>query len=352
MTVIVLDTNALPHGQFSSAALGALRDVAGRGASIVVPEVVVWEWAEHARSAHVALEEAIKRHRVDRGIVVHPSIVPAPSIEDLVHRLEACLPHDVSVWRPGDDAWRAAVRDQVLQVGSGEIKGNVKTGASDAIVFACVEWQSDHADGAVVVLTSDKLLRKNITERFNSVITASGTGALLEALSTFVPDPDDIAVRLMEDLPTYFNVRFGDCGEILPFRDLGVAMELDGEYYRSQGENGLNAIIITSVEIAEIDNLRVEANGGERIGLAELRLFGTILGDVLTYREVSLEEVGASRETIDFSSDFVDVTVAVRWDHNWKIETVVPTGVAVLVIIGPDEHDDDDVPRFRAEPSS
>ena len=352
MTVIVLDTNAMPHGQFSSAALGALGAVAGSGASIVIPEVVIWEWAEHARSAHVALEETIKRHRVDGALAARPVFVQAPSIEDLVSRIEASLPFGVTVWRPNEDAWRAAVRDQVLQVGSGEIKGNVKTGASDAIVFACVEYESDNAEGAVVVLTSDKLLRKNLTTRFNNVRSASGTGSLLQALNTFVPDTDDLAVRLMEDLPTYLNEQFGDSGGILPFRDLGVAMELHGEHYGSPDENGLSALMVTSVDVAEVHDIRVEADGAERVALAELRLFGHILGDVLTYHEVVPGESGASREVIDFSSDFVDVTVAVRWDQNWRIETVVPTGVAVLVVAATEEDEDDDIPRFRAEPSS
>lgn len=348
--MIVLDTNAMPQGQFSSAALRALRGVAGRGASVVIPEVVIWEWAEHARSAHVALEETIKRHRVDEGLVARPSIVSTPLIEDLVHAIEDSLPHEVAVWRPDDGDWRAAVRDQVLQVGSGETKGNVKTGASDAIVLACVEHESNHAEGAVVLLTSDKLLRKNVAARFGNVRVASGTGALLQALSTFVPAPEDLALRLMEELPIYLSERLGDYGEILPLHDLGVAMEVHGEYYRSRDQNGLSSLVITDVEQAEIHDFRVEADGSERVALAELRLFGTILGEVLTYRDLAPGERGASREVVDFSSDFVDVTIAVRWNQNWQIETVVPTGIAVLVITGPEEEDADDVPRFRAEP--
>jgi hypothetical protein len=227
----------MPHGQFSGSALQSLRDVAGHGASIVIPEVVIWEWAEHARAAHVALEETIKKHRVDVSLAIRPSIAPAPSVDELVRLIEEALPYEVSVWRPNEDSWRAAVRDQVLQVGSGEIKGNVKTGASDAIVFACVEHQSHHAEGAVVMLTSDKLLRKNLATSFANVRSASGTGALLSALNTFVPDTNDLAVRLMEDLPLYLNERLGDSGEILPFGDLGVAMELHGEIYGAPNED-------------------------------------------------------------------------------------------------------------------
>ncbi len=70
------------------------------------------------------------------------------------------------------------------------------------------------------------------------------------------------------------------------------------------------------------------------------------------HHEVVPGEPGASRAVVDFSSDFVDVTVAIRWDHNWRIETVAPTGVAVLVIPGSEEYESDDVPRSRAKPSS
>ena len=81
---------------------------------------------------------------------------------------------------------------------------------------------------------------------------ASGISVLLATLSTFVPDPDDIAVRLMEQLPDYLNERFGDHGgEILPFQDLGVALGDDGEHYGSRDENGLAAIMFTRVDIAE-----------------------------------------------------------------------------------------------------
>jgi hypothetical protein len=62
--------------------------------------------------------------------------------------------------------------------------------------------------------------------------------------------------------------------------------------------------------------------------------------------------VGATREMINFSSAFVDVNIAVRWDHNWRIRSVVPAGVAVLVLADLDDADEEaGGPRFRARPS-
>ena len=62
---------------------------------------------------------------------------------------------------------------------------------------------------------------------------------------------------------------------------------------------------------------------------------GNILGDVLMYHEVVPSESGASRAVVDYSSDFVDVTVAVRWDDSWTIETVVPAELRCVSFPGP-----------------
>ena len=51
--------------------------------------------------------------------------------------------------------------DQVLQLGPGERKEGVKTGAADSLVLACVQQQVDERSGAeaVVLATNDKRLR-------------------------------------------------------------------------------------------------------------------------------------------------------------------------------------------------
>lgn len=339
----------MSRGQYSRAALDSLISAAGRAASVVIPEVVIWEWAEHAHSAHVALEEAVRRNRVDDVVIRRPVVEPVPPIDELVRRIEDSLPAEVQVWRPRSEAWRLALREQVLQTGSGETKNNVKTGAADAVVLACVESESEGAEDAVVILTGDKRLQRSAA-RFENVRHATGAGGLLAALRTFAPATDDLAIRLMEQLPEYLNERFGDHAETLSFREHGVVVEIGADRTGLKGKAELAELMITHVDIAEIGNIRVEVDGDERIGLAELRVFGNILGNIVAFHEVSPGVAGASRETVDFSSDFVDVTIAVRWDHNWRIDAVLTTGAAVLVLVDPSFEDDEDALQFRAEP--
>ncbi|MFF3027592.1 hypothetical protein [Microbacterium sp. NPDC057944] len=348
MTVIILDTNSMSRGQYSRSALDSLISAAGRAASVVIPEVVIWEWAEHAHSAHVALEEAVRSNRVDDVVIRRTIVEPVPPIDELVRRIEVSLPAGVQVWRPDSQAWRLALREQILQMGSGETKNNVKTGASDAVVLACVESESAVAEDVVVILTGDKRLQRSAA-RFGNVRHATGAGGLLAALRTFTPATDDLAVRLMEQLPEYLNERFGDHAETLSFHEHGVIIEVGTDRTALKGKAELAELMITQIDIAEIGDLRVEVDGNERVGLAELRVFGNILGDIVTFHEVAPGVVGASRETVDFSSDFVDVTIAVRWDQTWRIDAVLTTGEAVLVLVDPSFEEDEEALRFRAE---
>jgi hypothetical protein len=68
MATIVLGTNAMPHGQYRSKTPNELRRFVGDAKTIVVPQEVVWEWAEHAHRAQLALRLTVEQHRVDRAI--------------------------------------------------------------------------------------------------------------------------------------------------------------------------------------------------------------------------------------------------------------------------------------------
>jgi len=349
--VVVLDTNSMPHAQFSRSALERLRQLAGEDAAIVVPEVVLWEWAEHAHSENVALEEAVKSLRVDQGVIGRPILHPGPSAEEIVSRIESALLGMATVWYPNHETWRAALRDQVLQVGSGETKADVKTGAADAVVLACIKSESELTEGLVIIVSSDKKLLDN-ARGFDNVRPARGIEALMKAMRSFIPATEDLALRLAENLPTYFNERLMDSGVVLPFGDLGVELEVGGVQLASSDSDRLSSIYISHVDDVEVHDLRVEAEGDRRLALAALRFFGTIAGEIVTYHGSGDGVNGATRQAIDFSSDFLDVTVAVRCTQDWWIEEVVPTGVAILVVAVDEELDGTGVPRFRAEPSS
>lgn len=333
-------------------ALARLIKEAGDAAVVVIPEVVVWEWAEHAYATYVAVEEAAKAVRVDASILARPVVAPAPSVEELAERIENSFPARVRLWSPDRDVWRSALRDQVLQVGSGETKGGVKTGAADAVVLACVEAESAPSEDVVLLVTNDKRLQKRAS-LFENVRCATGEKDLLAAMYSFTPATDDLEVRLLEQLPQYLNIRISEEGEAISFAEYGVGVHFGVGHGGWPAEAVLSSIWFKHIDIAEIHDLQIESGEERRRGLAELRLFGDFVATILEYRDLKLGVVAVSRTEVDFSHEFVDVTVEVEWDQNWRIQGVRATGSAVLVMIDPDhdEADDENESRFygRAE---
>lgn len=353
MTVIVVDTNALPRGHFSLPALARLIKEAGDSADVVIPEVVVWEWAQHAYATYVAVEEAAKAVRVDASILARPVVTPAPSVEELAERIENSFPAQVRLWSPDGDVWRSALRDQVLQVGSGETKGDVKTGAADAVVLACVEAESAVSEDVVLLVTNDKKLQKNAL-MFENVRCATGEKGLLAAMYSFTPATDDLAVRLMEELPEYLNIRISEEGEAISFAEYGVGVHFGVGHGGWPAEAVLSSIWFKRIDIAEVHHLQIESGEERRRGLAELRLFGDFVATILEYHDAKLGAVSVSRTELAFSHEFVDVTIEVEWDETWRIQEVRATGSAVLVMIDPDhdQADDENVSAFFGKAES
>ena len=128
---------------------------------VVVPEPVIWEWAQHAKvAAELSISEA---RRVDDCVVAlaRPQV---PPVLELVARIERALPDDISVWRvEGEDAL-SALRAQVLQIEGAEQRGGIKTGAIDHLIAACV---AEHLGTVsppweVVLVTGDKRLQSRV----------------------------------------------------------------------------------------------------------------------------------------------------------------------------------------------
>lgn len=350
VTVVILDTNALPHGHYSDRAMTRLIEVAGSGASLVIPEVVVWEWAEHAHASHTALIETIRQHRVDALVVPGPSMADAPSIDTIISTMRKLLQFRATVWSPPEKVWRDALRQQVLQVGCGETKKEVKTGAADAVVLACVESELESADGAVVLVTSDRRLRDLCRSKFSQVRVASGSGDLLSQLNTFEPAEEDLALRLEENLVAYLRRNTTGGRQAMPFDDFGFELQSGSVRFGKDTSPRVAAMQLERIDIAEVHGIEITRTEERRYGLADLRIFGDVSVVIIDQHETSPGHYELSPERVDFPNVHVDVTVATRWNHNWQLEGIEPTGVAVIVLSSPEDEmlDDDDVPAFRA----
>lgn len=354
MTIVILDTNALPHGHYSERALVRLIEIAGRGATIVVPEVVVWEWAEHAHAAQAGLAEVVRQHRVDAKVVPRPVIPETPPIDEVVAAIRNLMRGRGTIWAPSQEVWREAVRQQVLQIGSGETKKEVKTGAADAVVLACVAAQLESAEGAVILVTSDRKVSDDCKKAFGNVLIASGSGNLLTQLNKFEPAEEDLSLRTEETLTEYLNKNIAEIGEAIPFDDFGFELHSASQRYGSDTTPRVTAMELAHIDVVETHGFQITRTEDRRYGLAKLRIFGEVSVLFSEQHETSPGRYEWSSERVPLSMAYIDVTVATRWNHNWQLEGVEPTGVAVIVIPSPedDEHlSDDKVPVFRATES-
>lgn len=354
--MVVLDANAMPHGHFNDKTLRQLRIIVGESSSIIVPEVVVWEWAEHAYRAQTALTIAVEQHRVDPKVMPPATVSTPPPISEVIATIVSVLVDSgAEIWTPSHDDWRDAVRQQVLQVGTGEMKKEVKTGAADGLVLACAKDLAYRSEPPVVLLSSDSRLRGQATREVEDLLVANGTRDVLKQLNSFEPASEDLEVRAAEVLPDLFNQRIAEGEPALAFDEFGV--DLYGNDGRTASDFGIKpqSIDFSQVDIVEFHNFEIAQVGDSRFGLGEMRMFGQFELAFLERRETSpgtFELIGDVAGP--FAMGYVDVTVSIRWDLGWQFEDIDATGVAIAVLDdGPDyDEDSDEVPPFRAVPAS
>lgn len=240
---------------------------------LVVPEVVVWEWAEHAARDYSEFNNAARELRIDAALMQPPSVPTCPSVDELADRIVASMPPGYEVALANDEDFRHAVRAQVLQTGTGERKEGVKTGAADDLVFRCVKREVEEREllQPIVVATGDKHLGDVCALEFGAdVIVAPNQKALLERLLAFVPATDELVERLEHDLPRVLTneavadslVRFA------PGFDIVSRQTPRSEWERED-------LRLMHVEILELEDLKVESrDDGTRIAAADARVFG------------------------------------------------------------------------------
>jgi hypothetical protein len=159
ISTIVFDSNSIGP----NLRLGLLGDVVAtakaNGIRVCVPEVVVWELAEHDHKAYV---ESLSRYRKGATRAINlglPAPVPVTfSVDDFVSAITAALtahPEIEIVPFDGDSAMRA-VRDQVLQTGAGSLKQDTKTGAADSGWLRSIVRSNGGTFDRLMLVTGDK----------------------------------------------------------------------------------------------------------------------------------------------------------------------------------------------------
>lgn len=332
-------------------------DAAGEGADLVIPEeVAVWEWAEHAASAYTTLSGQLQEFRVDVALYGRPRLAEELSVESLIDKIKGLLPDSIRVWAAPNAAYKEALVEQVLQIGSGERKGGVKTGAADSLVLACVAEQLERRRGteAILLATNDKGLRASCANRFaDEVLLTGSTTALLQHLNAFQPAEEELYEATEEALRSVVGDWSSGVGAALRTFDMGFRIHSSkraaSEPY---GEVPVRDLArIGRVSIVELHDLRVaERDEMARVGLADVRIFADVHMTRLELRETS-PGVTEWMTTFDgtVTHGFVDLTLAVTWDRHWDVQSVAPTGGAVIVFDSSEYDDIDGVPPFHSD---
>lgn len=158
--VVVLDTNMSGgKGDFSESWVRGLAGrLGGQGVELWVPQVVLWEWAEHAAATQEGVLPGLRK--LDRlnisGLPAAPTkTLTTPEIAAAIEANLQAMPN-VEVVPVGGESAIAALKDQVLLTGPGDRKEGVKTGAADsALVRDSVERIGRHRLGELAILSAN-----------------------------------------------------------------------------------------------------------------------------------------------------------------------------------------------------
>ena len=209
MIRIVVDTNFLgPRGHLNFRSLKKLRDeIDSANASIVVPEVVLWEWAEHA---HDALSKSKSVHDKERRRYDYLEILPdfeLPTVQQLVERVEDALLSEQETLSVDDgsvgdvtpitiaahesvDALEA-LRAQVLLLSPTERRNDVKTGAADYLVFCTTERElRGNPLDKTVLATDDRKLADFCASNLEGLVVVRNLAELVPIVLDSISDEE------------------------------------------------------------------------------------------------------------------------------------------------------------------
>jgi hypothetical protein len=149
---VVVDANQLgDKGHVNPKSLKFLaRALSIEGRELWIPEPVLWEWGEHMIddlvSASGGARTALRVLAPGAAALFERSKESLAS--DVIERLSEI--ENVHVLVPPESAWRHGVRDQVLAIGAGRRKADIKTGAADTVSVHAVHHHEPDAGNYVV----------------------------------------------------------------------------------------------------------------------------------------------------------------------------------------------------------
>lgn len=184
----------------------------------------------------------------------------------------------------------------------------------------------------------------------NEVLVAQGTVDLLEQINAFVPARDELFEETQETLAAAVKDGSSVIGAAPETFDTGFRIHNIDSVDRKPDTPFRDLARIGRIDIVELHDLRVASkDGAERVGLADVRIFASIH---MTELQLQLTSTGSTEWVTTYDGElthgFVDLTVAVAWDKNWKVQSVSPTGPAVIVLDTSEYDDLEDVPPFHS----
>jgi hypothetical protein len=331
-STVVVDTNFVHRGQYRSGVLGRFaRRLHARGFDVAVPEVVVWEWAEHVHRCIRDAGVAVDRARADvagSGLALTVPEFGGPHVDDVVELIEADLDRmpGVRVVTATLADGAEAIRNQVLQVGVGSRRHGVKTGAAESLVLAAVERcaQDLVTDEPVVVCTNDARLGEHVARLEFDVHVARSEPELWAWFGTSTPLDgvldDEIRMALGDEIERWFARSSDDVAASFPLFAAGV---VGHDVIRSRlglRTNGTDELDIHVHAVEDIDVRGVQVVDDDevpRVVVADLAVL--VDSDVVNS---SLGEHGEVRQQSADVTLAIHVPVVVELDGSWSVECI------------------------------
>lgn len=327
---VVVDTNVFGRGRLDVAAIeGMAQDLRPVAVEVVVPEVVLWEWADHARTdleTFYADARALRRARLD-GLVPGIGQVTGqvPEVEEILAKMTTVLGglDNVRVLPASEAGALAGVRAQVLRQGAGRRKTDdgEKTGAADTLWIYDGLAMAEHDPNRVVFLTGDskdveracKHLKVGAPKVFKD------RKDITNALRELNPQAFNTATISQAMLSALWPGGAKDPARVLP----GISLEISPGYF-STGEPG----VVISANVKELSGLAAvrDVRGDDSILTATLELIGKI--DLVRWAPTPEDPTHTVPD--EFSPALIQVPVTAHTDDAGQIKRIEAAGVAVV----------------------